>query len=111
MGFIFRTIFWLSAAAVILPPGARIGGADVAEYRHLDIEYELRSAALSAWTLVATSADACEENPDLCQSIAALWSKGLETVAAISENEVMVWNEASGGLTSGVKPHKSSAEN
>jgi hypothetical protein len=111
MGFIFRTIFWLSAAAVILPPGSRIGGTDVAEYRHIDVEHELRSAALSAWTTVATAADACEENPDLCRSVVALWSKGVETVAAISEEEVTAWNEASGSVRSSANSHRGAKEN
>jgi len=111
MGFIFRTIFWLSAAAVILPPGSRIGGEDLAEYRQVDIEHELRGAAFSAWTLAWSASDACSHNPDLCRSVAALWKTGVETVTAISEQESAAWQEASSGPKSSVTSPTSRAEN
>jgi hypothetical protein len=111
MGFIFRTIFWLSAAAVILPPGSRIGGENLAEYRQIDIEHELRSAAFSAWTLAWSASDTCGDNPDLCQSVVALWNTGVETIAAISEQESAAWREASSGQKTSVTSPRSRAEN
>lgn len=84
MSFIFRTIFWLSAAAVILPPGSRLGGQEVADFRDFDLEYELRGAAMSAWS-AATEADAsCREYPQFCQSVASLWTIANDTLADIA---------------------------
>lgn len=111
MGFIFRTIFWLSAAAVILPPGSRIGGEDLAEYRQIDMEHELRSAAFSAWTLAWSASDACGDNPELCRSVVALWNTGVETIAAISEQDSASWQEASSGLKPSVTTPTSRKEN
>lgn len=84
MTFIFRTIFWLSAAIVILPPGSRLGGEEIADFRDFDLEHELRSAAISAWSVATTAAGSCDENPEFCKSATKLWVTGWETVAEIA---------------------------
>lgn len=98
MGFIFRTIFWLSAAAVILPPGSRLGGDNIAEFRDVDIELELRAAAFSAWTMVSSASQACADNPELCQSVRKLWNVSVSTASDLANQAPEAWNEASANL-------------
>jgi hypothetical protein len=84
MSFIFRTIFWLTAATMILPQGSRLGGEEIADFRDFDLELELRAAAMSAWSTASAAAGSCRENPELCQSVANLWSTTVATVSDIA---------------------------
>ena len=68
MGFIFRTIFWLGLATVILPPKARLGGDGTADFRDVDISFELHNAVYGLWSLGAQAASACDTNPQLCKA-------------------------------------------
>jgi hypothetical protein len=77
MGFIFRTIFWLGLATVILPPKARLGGDATADFRDVDIGLELHDAAYGLWSLGAQAASACETNPQLCKAGADLLDTSL----------------------------------
>ena len=83
MGFIFRTIFWLSAASVIIPHGSRLGEDEIADFRNADLELELRAAAVSAWSIANAAAGACDDNPDLCKAASRLWDTTLDTAAGI----------------------------
>jgi len=85
MSFIFRTIFWLTAATMILPQGSRLGGEEIADFRDFDLELELRAAAMSAWSAASSAAGSCRENPELCQSLANLWSTTVDTVSDIAK--------------------------
>ncbi len=69
MGFIFRTIFWLSLALVALPPEARLGGGDeTAEIRTADLARELANAADVVWSSTGQIMSTCETNPQLCKA-------------------------------------------
>ncbi len=68
MGFIFRTIFWLGLATVILPPKARMGGDGTADFRDVDISFELHNAVYGLWSLGTQAASACDTNPQLCKA-------------------------------------------
>ena len=68
MGFIFRSIFWLGLAMVILPPKARLGGTDTADFRDVDIGLELHTAAYSLWAFGSEAASVCDTNPQLCEA-------------------------------------------
>ncbi|NOT41845.1 MAG: hypothetical protein HOP13_15290 [Alphaproteobacteria bacterium] len=73
MGFIFRTVFFLSLALVALPPEARLGGGDeTAEIRTADVANELVKAADIVWSSASSSARqvmaTCETNPQLCEA-------------------------------------------
>ncbi len=111
MGFIFRTIFWLSAAAVILPPGSRLGGDNIAEFRDVDIELELRSAAFSAWTMVSSASQACADNPELCQSFRKLWDVSVSTASDLANQAPEAWREASANLKTPAHSHKTDRGN
>jgi hypothetical protein len=88
MTFIFRTIFWLALAIVVVPPPSRLGGRDVADFRDVDIELELHNAAWLAWSLASQTASACDTNPQLCKAGAKLWETGWATIADIAEGKV-----------------------
>lgn len=82
MGFIFRTIFWLSLAAVALPPEARLGGGDeTAEVRTADFARELGNAADVVWSSAAQIMSTCETNPQLCKAGADLVNASLAAAA------------------------------
>jgi len=83
MSFIFRSIFWLALAIVVLPPEARIGGQDIADFRDVDIDYELHNAAYTAWSMASNAMEACEGNPKFCQAAAELWVTTWDTVGEI----------------------------
>lgn len=83
MGFIFRTIFWLSAASMIIPHSSRLGGEEVADFRQVDIEQEVRAAVVTAWSLANSAAGACNENRELCAAAGRLWETTLDTAADI----------------------------
>jgi hypothetical protein len=84
MGFIFRTIFWLTLAVVVLPPKARIGGHDTADFRDMDLELELHNATYAAWSMATGAVNACDTNPQLCSATADLWHTTWKTVATMA---------------------------
>jgi hypothetical protein len=79
MGFILRTVFWLGLAVAILPPKARLGGADTADFDHVDIGIELQNATAAAWSFGASALRTCETNPQLCKAGNDLWKTTLAT--------------------------------
>jgi hypothetical protein len=94
VGFIFRTIFWLSLALVALPPEARLGGGDeTAEFRTADLARELAKAADVVWSSASASAReimaTCETNPQLCKAGVDLVNTSL-AAAADAANGVAV---------------------
>jgi len=70
---------------MILPQGSRLGGEEIADFRDFDLELELRAAAMSAWSAASSAAGSCRENPELCQSLANLWSTTVDTVSDIAK--------------------------
>ncbi len=84
MSFIFRSVFWLALAIVVLPPEARIGGQEIADFRDVDIDYELHNAAYTAWSMASNAMEACEANPGLCEKAAKLWVTTWDTVGEIA---------------------------
>ena len=81
MGFILRTVFWLGLAVAILPPKARLGGADTADFDHVDVGIELQNAVAAAWSFGASTLRTCETNPQLCKAGNDLWKTTLDTGA------------------------------
>lgn len=84
MSFIFRSIFWLALAIVVVPPEARLGGHDTADFRNVDIEQELHNAAFTAWSYAANASSACDANPRLCRAAAGLWDTTWTTMAELA---------------------------
>ncbi len=84
MSFIFRTIFWLTLAIVVLPPQQRVGGRDTADFNEIDVELELHNAGYAAWSLATNALNACDPNPELCKASAELWQTTWTTVARMA---------------------------
>ncbi|MCE9521959.1 MAG: hypothetical protein K8S25_05940 [Alphaproteobacteria bacterium] len=79
MGFIFRAVFWLGLAVVILPPQARLGGDDTADFDHVDVGLEFQNAVNAAWSLGSNALRTCETNPELCKAGVELWNTTVKT--------------------------------
>jgi len=79
MGFVFRSIFWLSLALVVVPPHARLGGDEEVELRDVDLGLELHDAAYALWGLTVQAAGACETNPELCTAAGDLADTAVKT--------------------------------
>ena len=84
MSFIFRTIFWLTLAIVVLPPQQRLGGQETADFDRVDLELELHNAAYAAWSLASNALNTCDSNPQFCRSTAELWQTAWTTAARIA---------------------------
>ena len=84
MSFIFRTIFWLTLAIVVLPPQQRVGGRDTADFNEIDLELELHNAAYTAWSLATNALNACDPNPELCKAGTELWQTTWKTMARMA---------------------------
>lgn len=104
MGFIFRTIFWLGLAIVVVPPEARLGGGDeMAEYKDIDFALELDRASATLWSLGSQLTDTCKTNPQLCEAGANL----VDTTLAAAQN---VATEAAVKLADGTHKVLATAE-
>lgn len=84
MGFIFRSIFWLGLAVVILPPKERLGGTNTADFRDIDVALELHNAAYSLWAAGSQAASICETNPQLCKAGGDLLNASFATAKGLS---------------------------
>ena len=93
MGFIFRTVFWLSLAIVIVPPQARLGGDDTADFQQVDVGLELQNAGATLWSLGTAALNACETNPGLCKAGADLWNTTLNTGGALAVDAQNEWEK------------------
>ena len=95
MGFIFRTVFWLSVAMIIVPPQARLGGGDGdVDWRDIDLGYEVHAAAYAAWGLAVDAVSACDANPELCKSAANLWDTTVKTATGVGAELTERWKDA-----------------
>lgn len=111
MGFIFRTIFWLSAASVIIPQGSRLGGEEVADFRNVDVEHELRAAVVAAWSLANSAAGACAGNQELCDAAGRLWETTVDTAAEIVSKASKFEADAAQPVETASNSHKAEMEN
>ncbi len=84
MSFIFRTVFWLALAMVIVPPESRLGGGEVADFHDVDLALELHNVTYRVWSLAAGATNTCETNPQLCNAAADLWQTTWATAEKIA---------------------------
>jgi len=94
MGFIFRTIFWLGLALVIVPPHARLGADGDVAWQDIDVGQELHNAAYAAWGLSVDALSACDTNPELCKTAANLWDTTVSTAANLTADVNARWTDA-----------------
>lgn len=91
MGFIFRTVFWLGLAIVVIPPKARLGGDDTADFEQVNVALELQNAGTTLWSLGASALNTCETNPGLCKAGVDLWQTTLTTGARLTDDVQNQW--------------------
>ena len=84
MGFIFRTVFWLGLAIVILPPKARLGGDQTADFERVNLSQALENAGTAAWSVGTNALRTCETNPGLCKASLELWDTTVETATSLA---------------------------
>lgn len=107
MGFIFRTIFWLALALVVVPPQARLGGDEEVEWRDVDLGLELHNAAYALWGLTVDAASACETNPQLCTAAGELVDTTVKTATTLATDAAGRWaKEPSEPAEIRAAPHK-----
>lgn len=94
MGFIFRTVFWLGLAIVVIPPKARLGGDDTADFEQVDVALELANAGRTLWSLGEGALNSCETNPGLCKAGTELWQTTLTTGAKLAGDVQNQWEKA-----------------
>jgi hypothetical protein len=95
MGFVFRTVFWLGLALIILPPEARFGqGKDDVDVRDVDLGLELHNAAYSAWSFATQLASTCDTNPELCKAGENLWKATATAAGGLAAEVQDRWQEA-----------------
>lgn len=103
MGFIFRTVFWLGLAMVVIPPQNRLGGDDTADFEHVNVGVELQNAASGAWAFGVSILRACDTNPELCKAGQGLAATAVDTTAKLAAD---VQNRRNKGVAA---PHKTAA--
>jgi hypothetical protein len=94
MGFILRTVFWLVLAMVVIPPQARLGGDDTADFRNVDLGQAVQSLTSTAWTMGGQALRTCETNPGLCKAGQDLWRTTVETAGNLADEAQNQWQKA-----------------
>lgn len=108
MGFVFRAVFWLALAVVILPPEARLGGDDTTELEHMDLGTAIAQAQDSAWAMGQAALNTCTHNPKLCDAGQQLVDTTFATATGVIndvENSVRSGDEHERTVTK-VAPHR-----
>jgi hypothetical protein len=93
MSFIFRTIFWLTLASVVIPPEARLGGDD-GDAMPADLGAAMHDIAYEVWGFGVGLAQTCETNPELCQAGQELISATAETGSSLVVGLNNRWQDA-----------------
>jgi hypothetical protein len=96
MGFIFRTVFWLGLAMVVLPPQARLGGDDTASLRDINVSAELKNLTTAAWALGDQALRTCETNPGLCKAGQDLVDSAATAAGTVATDLQNRWQAAAG---------------
>ena len=107
MGFIFRTVFWLALALVIIPPQNRLGGDDTADFEHVNVVSELQNAASGAWAFGMSFLKTCNTNPELCKAGQDLANTAVETTTKLAADARNGWQKgvAAPQKTAAAEPH------
>src|SRR5262245_23815859 len=69
MGFILRSVFWLTLASLVVPAQMRLGYEDHASGgREVPLTEQVHDAAYAAWGFAVQVGQACDTNPSLCDA-------------------------------------------
>lgn len=86
MGFILRSVFWLTLASIIVPAEARFGYDGSGTSRaDIPVSAQLHDAAYAAWGFAVQVGETCESNPAFCEAGKNLISTVTDTGASLLE--------------------------
>jgi len=84
MGFILRSVFWLTLASIVVPAEARLGYRDRASGgREVSFNEQIHDTAYAVWGFTAQLAQTCDTNPSLCTAGQSLMSTVTDTGASL----------------------------
>ena len=87
-------MFWLGLAIVVIPPKARLGGDDTADFEQVNVALKLANAGETVWSLGQSALNTCETNPGLCKAGSDLWTTTLNTSAKLAGDVSNQWEKA-----------------
>jgi hypothetical protein len=88
MGFILRSVFWLTLASIIVPVEARLGSdGNAARGREVPVAEQVHDAAYAAWGFAVQVGKTCDTNPSLCAA-------GQNLISTVSDTGASLLHEA-----------------
>jgi len=84
MGFILRSVFWLTLASLVVPAQMRLGyEGDATAGRDVPLSEQVHDAAYAAWGFAVEVGKTCDTNPSLCAAGQNLISTVTDTGASL----------------------------
>ncbi len=84
MGFILRSVFWLTLASIIVPAEARLGYTGKGAGGHeVPFSEQVHDTAFAVWGFATRLAQTCDTNPALCAAGQNLMSTVTDTGASL----------------------------
>jgi hypothetical protein len=103
MGFILRSVFWLTLASIIVPVEARLGyNNNGAPEREASLSEQAHDAAYAAWGFAVQVGKTCETNPSLCAA-------GQNLISTVSDTGASLLQEAQARLAAPKNTHLADA--
>ena len=103
MGFILRSVFWLTLASLVVPTQMRLGyDGDASSGHQIPIAEQVHDAAYAAWGFAVQVGQACDTNPSLCTA-------GQELVSTMSDTGASLVQEVQARFTEPKKAHLADA--
>lgn len=103
MGFILRSVFWLTLASIIVPAEARFGyDAKSADAREGSFSVQMHDTAYAVWGMAAQLPKICDTNPGLCAA-------GENLVSTVSATGASLLKDAQSRLSAHDNPHVAEA--
>ena len=98
MGFILRSVFWLTLASIVVPAQARLGyDATSTGGREVPFSEQVHDAAYAAWGFATQLAQTCDTNPSLCAA-------GQNLMSTVTDTGASLLREAQSRLSPAEKP-------
>jgi hypothetical protein len=98
MGFVLRSVFWLTLASIVVPVHARFGydgrGADG---QQSTIGEQMHDTAYAVWSLASEISKTCEANPAFCDA-------GKNLIGTVSDTGTSLLQEARAQLSAPRNP-------
>jgi hypothetical protein len=84
MGFILRSVFWLTLATIVVPAQLRLGNdGSAADGREVSLSEQMHETAYAVWGFATQVAKTCDTNPSFCEAGKNLMSTVTDTGASL----------------------------